>query len=151
MSTQRTCCLLQRLPAGRRTLGSELAGIAPAALWTCRHAGCLPSRLCSLLLSSTAAETPATELLRSSVSHARQLTFAPRTPVCPSAGGIREGGKCRVPAPMTVEPTATPHLICRCVTSWSLYVRITFFGQCPCVSSQRVTLLTRTTLYVGGL
>jgi len=40
----------------------------------------LPSHLCSLLLSSTAAETPATELLRSSVSHARQLTFAPRTP-----------------------------------------------------------------------
>ena len=34
------------------------------------------------------------------------------------------GGKCRVPAPMTLGPTATPHLICRCVTSRSLYVRI---------------------------
>jgi len=43
----------------------------------------VPSRLCSLLLSSTAAETPATELLRSSVSHARQFTFAPRTPAPP--------------------------------------------------------------------
>jgi len=37
---------------------------------------------------------------------------------------IREGGKCRVPAPMTVGPTATPHLICKCVTVRSLYVRI---------------------------
>jgi len=43
----------------------------------------VPSRLCSLLLSSTAAETPATEMLRLSVSHARQLTFAPRTPASP--------------------------------------------------------------------
>jgi len=37
---------------------------------------------------------------------------------------MREGGKCRVPAPMTVRPRATPHLICRCVTSRSLYVRM---------------------------
>ena len=49
---QRSCCLLQRQPAPGPTLGSELAG----------------TMLCGL------------QLLLSSVSHARQLTFAPRTP-----------------------------------------------------------------------
>jgi len=39
---------------------------------------------------------------------------------------IRKGGKCRVPGPMTVGPTATPHLICKCVTVRSLYVRRIF-------------------------
>ena len=33
-------------------------------------------------------------------------------------------GKCRVPAPTTIGPRATPHLICKCVTVRSLYVRI---------------------------
>jgi len=37
---------------------------------------------------------------------------------------IREWGKCRVSAPTTIGPRATPHLICRCVTVRSLYVRI---------------------------
>ena len=116
--------LLQLPPAGcsRPSLGSELAGmmrhssssvvdlpVRPQEKCTAPHP--LPSRLCSLLLSSTAAETPATELLRSSVSHTRQLTFAPRTPVCPSAGWLRGHvsgkGACRVPAPMTVRPGAT--------------------------------------------
>jgi len=52
MLTQRSCCLLQRQPEAGPTLGSELAG----------------AMLCGL------------QLLLSSVSHARQLTFAPRTP-----------------------------------------------------------------------
>jgi len=76
------------------------------------------------------------QLLLSSVSHARQLTFAPRTPAPPqkqlsrtstlvvTGACFREGGKCRVPAPTTIGPRATPHLICRCVTVRSLYVRI---------------------------
>ena len=104
-----------------------------------RPACWVPSCLCSLLLSSTAAETPETELLRSSVSHAQQLTFAPRTPAphrkqlshTPALalvgyGGMYAGrGQMSSTAPMTVRPRATPHLICRCVTVRSLYVRIT--------------------------
>ena len=46
---------------------------------------------------------------------------------------IQKGDKCRVPAPMTVRPRATPHLICRCVTVRSLYVRIflrEIFARC---------------------
>ena len=70
MLTQRSCCLLQRQPAAGPTLGSELAG----------------TMLCGL------------QLLLSSISNARQLTFAPNTRpspkttvtyVCPSAGWLR--------------------------------------------------------------
>ena len=55
MLTQHSCCLLQRQPAAGPTLGSELAG----------------TMLCGL------------QLLLLSISHARQLTFAPRTPAPP--------------------------------------------------------------------
>ena len=133
--------LIQLPPAGcsRPSLGSESAGMMRHSSSSIVDLPVRPqsrvlgaySRLCLLLLSSTAAETPATELLRLSIRHAQQLTFAPRTPapspktavayVCPSEGWlggacIRAGGKCRVPAPTTIGPRAMPHLICRCVT-----------------------------------
>ena len=70
MLTQRSCCLLQRLPESWQwvSCNSSSSVVDLPACW-------VPSRLCWLLLSSTAAETPATELLRSSVSHARQLIY----------------------------------------------------------------------------
>ena len=109
MLTQRSCCLLQRQPAAGPTLGSELAG----------------TMLCGL------------QLLLSSVSHARQLTFAPRTPAPlrkqlsrTSAlarvgyGGVYPGrGQMSSTSSDDGGPTATPHLICKCVTVRSLYVR----------------------------
>jgi len=94
MLTPRSCCLLQRLPAGRRSLGSELAGIAPAALWTCRHApGCL------VVSARCCCRVP--RLKRLPLSCCRRPTVnicspdtrpSPKTAVayaCPSAGWLR--------------------------------------------------------------
>jgi len=80
------------------------------------------------------------QLLRSSVSlsHARQLTYAPRTPAPPRKqlsrtsalarvgyGGVYPGrGQMSSTSFDNGGPTATPHLICKCVTVRSLYVRI---------------------------
>ena len=82
---------------------------------------------------------PATDLLLSSISHARQLTFAPRTPAPPRKqlsrtsalarvgyGGVYPGrGQMSSTSSDDGGPRATPRLICRCVTVRSLYVRIT--------------------------
>ena len=68
MLTQRSCCLLQRLSAAGPSLGSELAG----------------TMLCGL------------QLLLSSVSHTRQLTFAPRTPAPPRKQLSRTSALARV-------------------------------------------------------
>ena len=66
MVTQRSCCLLQRQPAAGPTLGSELAG----------------TMLCGLQLSS--------------ISNARQLTFAPLTPAPPRKQLSRTSALARV-------------------------------------------------------
>ena len=68
MLTQRSYCLLQRQPAAGPSLGSELAG----------------TMLCGL------------QLLLSSVSHARQLTFAPWTPAPPRKQLSRTSALARV-------------------------------------------------------
>jgi len=73
MLTQRSCCLLQRLPAAGPSLGSELAG--------------------TLLVDFSRGLL---QLLLSSLSHARQLTFAPRTPAPPRKQLSRTSALARV-------------------------------------------------------
>ena len=134
-----TCCFATATPAScsRPSLGSESAGMM-------RHSSSsvvdLPVRpqsrvlgACLVVSGRCCCRLP--RLKRPPLSCCgRQLTFAPlpenncrvRLPWrCLVKGAcIREGGKCQVPAPMPVGPTVTPHLICRCVTSRLLYVRI---------------------------